>query len=370
MEPQAVNSKVPTQPQSPLPIKSGPASVSSGFVSRLKAFFKSPKQVIITAATVIFLIGGAAAAYFNSYLPNKPENRLVTALANAANQDKVTINANAKGHYSQAGTSNDYDASFVLVGDNNNLSLAAESTIDGSKYSAEVRFIDSNLYFKVSGLSTNVLQQLYPSANTPLWTEIFRALAGINDQWYKFDQTSSESETKCLNSATLKLNDKDKQIFKQAFKNNPPLIIKNTNSASINGQSITKFQVTTADGKSLRNFVDGIASTSFMQSIDKCDSSGKSSPQAVRNEIRESQKPSSPFNIYIDSNNQIKRLEFDFSGQGGSAKILADFKWGIGSVSQPAGAKSIQELINQTLGGDSFFSEFNQNMLPEGSIQN
>ena len=301
----------------------------------------------------VFVIGGAAAAYFSNYLPNKPENKLISALANAASEEKATIEGTVNGQYIQDGSSNEFDASYSLVADNDNLAIRAESKIAGSNYAAEVRLIGPSLFFKITGVSASVLKELYPSANTPLWTEIFKAVEGINNQWYEFEQTPTESDINCLNSVNLKLGEKDKQIVKQAFKQNPPLVIKNTKEVTVDGQPATKFEVTTADGKKLRGFVDGVASTSFLQTINKCDTTGKSSPQAIRDEIDESTKSSSPFSIYIDKDNKLKKIEFDYKDNYGTAKLVANFKWGVGSVSKPEGAKPVQDLINDVFGASS-----------------
>lgn len=333
------------QPSTPMP----PESAKTG---RIHRWLSNPKTIFMVPIALVLLIGGGAAAYFGYIVPNQPQTKLVSALANALNEDKGTIEGSLEGQFKDSGENIGYNIAYTFAADEKNALVKADIGVAGAKFPAEMRIVDDNLFFKIGGLAS--VSSLPGLADDPTAQQFLPILEGIDDQWYEIDKsalaTGESADANCTDAFNVKLNDNDKKILKKAFKQSPPLVIKSTAKTEVEGQKVTKYEVTTADGKTLRDFVDGIAGVSLMENLNKCDPTGNSSPEALRNQINESLTPSRPFNIYVDKNQKLKRIDFDYTNEEGSLKFVANFKWEATPVTKPEGAKPIQELLEGVLG--------------------
>lgn len=301
----------------------------------------------------MLLIAGSAAAYVGVILPKKPENKLITAFGNASDQRQVTIKGSWNGQSNAANKSLGYNIEYTLALDanNNNFALQADIGIGGAKFPTEVRFIDQNLYFKVGGLaSISSLSSYIPVDDPVAKQQLFDFIKKINDQWYEIDrslwQTGTGGSDSCIDKLTTQLSSDDKQLIKSAFKKFKPLVVKNTSPAVVDSQPATKYALTLADGKSIKSFVAELNGLSLVKNINECDKSTK----RLETAINESAVPTTPFNLYLNDKNQIKKFEISYTAEGGTGSFDAAFNWGTAVINKPDGAKPAQDLIGGFLG--------------------
>jgi len=157
------------------------------------------KPALITAVTVLVLLGGSAAAYFGYYAPNQPDNLWKTALSRTGKgYDQLTNYSLNQFKTNNSGIK--LDGSFKVSGgiaadgtfsggtDKNNGEFTGSISAGGIKVNADLRLIKSatstpDIYFKVDGIQG--LGDLVGSF-VPQYAS---ALNDLNGNWYFVDHS-------------------------------------------------------------------------------------------------------------------------------------------------------------------------------------
>jgi hypothetical protein len=212
-------------------LPSGPIISGQGDVNKKK--FRPSKKLALLGFLPLFLIGGAAAAYFGYVAPNNPKNVWNTALVNTGHgMDKLPDYVNSANFEKAVNVK----GSFKVSADN----LAIDGNLDGnsddkgnSEYSGavsatglkvnyDIRTIatsgsNPDVYFKVNGLEGlgDLLSKYFGTTSAQDKTQADKILNGINNQWYFIDHTLLDQATnnKDNGSGIESINKKDINDF-------------------------------------------------------------------------------------------------------------------------------------------------------------
>jgi hypothetical protein len=189
----------------------GPIISGQGDVNKKK--FRPSKKLALLALLPLFLVGGAAAAYFGYVLPNNPEYIWKTALVNTGHgldkipdyvsSAKFDKSINVKGSFKVNADNLAVDGSIDGNSDDNgNSEFSGAVSASGVKLNYDVRTIatsgsNPDLYFKVNGLDGlgDLLGKYYGAASAEDKTQATKMLNGINNQWYFVDHTLLDEAT-------------------------------------------------------------------------------------------------------------------------------------------------------------------------------
>jgi hypothetical protein len=316
---------------------------SKGMKNRLKL------PLIIVAALLI-LGGGSAAAYFGVVVPNKPENKILSAFANLASQKNVTMDGSV--NYSGSSSVN-VDYKLALNSEKTQVGLSGSVGFKGAKIPYELRFLDKDLYFKVSGISS--LASLAPSDSYGL--DYGSLIKKIDDQWFVVDSSFVDNlglKSSCIDDFSFALNNADVALLKKAYKEHPLFLVKSSSSESVDGVATTKYIVDPTSDTEAAAFASGLKELSLYKKAQSC--AGNSVDDAVKDTAKSTSKDDAKgtFAIYVTKNKQLKKIEITSTESDNNFKMGATFSYAAVNIAKPDGAKPAQELYASVLGGLGF----------------
>jgi|GEM_PF-3596157 len=344
----------------PEPVTNVPTPMGAATKSGHKKKFG---MVMVILAVVLLLGGGSAAAYFGYVLPNKPENKMLSAFGNLASQKNVSLEGNViytTQTSSDGGSTSSYK--IALNTTQNQLSLAGSTVVSGSKVPFELRYLDKTVYVKISGLD-KVGQPGYTNESIAPYIGIIKQ---VNNQWYSIDSSFTQQfgiGSSCYDNASLAFTKADIATIKAAYKKHPLFKIKSSSAETVDGTATTKYIVDPASGAEASAFTGELKDLSMVKKINNC--SGNSLDKVTtdaKSQIADDSGTTNTLAIYISKDKQLKKIELTSKDKSGSsAKIDGTFSYAPVSVTKPEGAKSFTDLFSSIFGGASGDSTINFN---------
>lgn len=323
-----------------------------------KASKKKLGLIAVIIAVILLLAGAGAAAYYGVVVPNKPENKLAAAFGNLARQGEATISGSIefeakKSTGSVKGAAIDYVAK--MSDDKKVFSIAGDVGVSGAKFPYDLRYIDNDIYFRVSGLSS--LADLFARNSGAEVKAYSQLLSNIDDQWYVIDRSFMQQAGPAANCiadlAFTPLTDEDVNKIEEAYKKYPLFTIKNTSSEELDGVSVTKYELEPADDEAARKFAGELSSVSLVEKARDCLKEGGFDENELKDLEDESTTGSDAgtFYAYITDDKQVKKLELKVDDEATKADVSMNFDYKGVEVSKPDGAKPIQELLGDLFSG-------------------
>ena len=245
-----------SNPTGPAPL---PASTSS------KRSLKKP--LIIVAAVIALLIGASVAAYAAVIVPNKPENVLLSALDNTLQQKQVSykgaIDISSDGNAVKADIRGAHDG--IKQADE----LQINVTTSGITLPVEARLVDKNIYIKFGDLTpiTTLLGAYGGEQATGLVTIVNQQLS---NKWIAIDSTLlAQAGADCVLNSNYALTKSDIELLKSQYKAHPFVMIQSSAGDSIDGQNVTKYQISIDDDTAVK-YGNSLDKLSFVPALDKC----------------------------------------------------------------------------------------------------
>ncbi len=310
-------------------------------------------KYFIIAIVLVLLVGGVASgAYFGYVVPNKPENKLLSAISNTLSQKQVTIKGKVDVQTKQPATS--YNVNYTVASDltKHNLGLSGTVGVKGLQFPFDVRYIDKDIYFKIGGLSSiDKLAPLYK--NNDQATFFLNILDSINDQWYVVDSSLLESspEAKCVTDVSWALTEEDTAKIQAAYKKHPLFSVNSVTTASVDGKTLTKYDIKPTSDAEASAFAKELSSLSVVENINKCMKSSGSSSTSGDQELSNivNQTTSEKMYIFI-GDDKIQRIEIGSTDSSGNYSLTANFEYTVPAIEKPEGAKPVQDILGQILG--------------------
>lgn len=215
---------------------------------------------LIIGVVLLVLGGGAAAAYFGYYLPNKPENILKQALYNDLTTDAPA--SKLEGEFSVK--QKDSDETFAGTVDavfNENGSFDMTATLDAlvTTLSFDVRSVDGkSLYARVGGLEG--LPEIIGSTDAVETQSLAALLEAFNDQWFEINnsllQQATDGSFKSFDFSNF--SEKDAKKVADLYAANSFFVVKQTLAdEKASGVDSYHYKVAIDRGK-LINFLKGV----------------------------------------------------------------------------------------------------------------
>lgn len=313
-------------------------AVSSAFKPKRKLFSKS---LLIILAVIVVLGGGSAAAYVGVIVPNKPQNVLKSAIVNSLQQTQLTLNGNVQASSSAA--SGGVAAKVTFTGETNTATkdsdLQMSLTISGITFPVEARLVDGNLYFKLGDVSSIVS---ILNAVSPEYGSVAQSLAAqVSNQWFVVDSTliDESPEAECLLNTNLQLTKSEDQQIENLYSKNQFVTIKSTSSAVLNGTKVEKMNLVVNNNKFV-NYAQSLTSLSLVKQVEKCSSSTASTLAST------SATGNTDVSVWVNkAKKQIVQIGGSYSNSGDSLTYLVGLNYGPVSISAPANAKPVLDLI-------------------------
>ncbi len=323
---------------------------------------KKPRAVkiwIIAAIAAFVVLGGSAAAYFGVVVPNQPENKLKKAVQNLSEQQITTVKGSVD--IVSAGMSANVGVNMLHVDPDKNVALADMAvTVSGVKLPMEMRYVDNTAYIKLGDLSTiKSLLAAYGGAEAaPLvdlvdtkvsnqWIEIDRTF--LNQMTQGFTQGLEENNSCSAAETTTKLRTSINDMLQLATTDEANIYtITNTTEEDVDGQSATKMQLSIDDSK-VSEFGKKVADLQSVKDLEKC---FEGTENKDVQEAADSGKITT-FNVWVDGNKQIKRVEVametaEVSGdEKTTTKLDMTMVKDAPAVEKPSGAKPVMQLIGE-----------------------
>ncbi len=310
------------------------------------------KYFLIILIALLVIGGAASAAYFGYVLPNKPENKLLSAIANTSTQTQLIIKGKVEAETKKPNLS--YNVNYELGADltKHNLGLSGTVGVKGLQFPFDIRYIDKDIYVKVGGLSS--IGKLAPLVkdNKEVYSYV-NVLSSISDQWYVIDSSllNASPPSKCVTDLSWALTKDDSAKIQAAYKKHPLFSVSGVTTASIDGKTLTKYDLKPASDAEATAFANELNSLSIAENINKCmnnsGSNSTSGDQEINNVI--SKTTSENFYVYV-SDNLVKRIELSSTDNNGSYSFSGNFDYSAPTIEKPTGAKPVQDLMCQVLG--------------------
>lgn len=313
------------------------------------------KLLVIIIIAVLVLLGASAGAYFGVILPNKPENKLMSAFMHMADQTQTTttgkIDYQGKGDGASAVA---IDYTLLTNADTKQFSLTGDVGVSGVSVPFDARYVEENMYMKVSGLES-IGKLLGGVGGEETTQQLGETFSSVNDKWFVIDRSMMQGseESKCSLAVDLKLNDDDMDKIYQAYKKHPIFAIKGQSAADVSGVSTTKFELDPASSDVAKSFAKEIESISIIDNLKKCtQAANDKSLDDATDDLAQNQENAQIF-VYVTADNQMKKLEVVTEDDAYKATVSAEFAFGEVKIEKPADAKPVQELLGLLMGGIS-----------------
>ncbi len=228
----------------------------------------------IIAGVLIFLVAIAAlaAAYFYIYIPNTPNNVLMTGLYNTYADSKIksgkldgTVKITGKDAPRFLGEIA-FSGSFDEKG---NVSYLVSTEVAGNPLSADITKVGEDTYVKLSG--TKDLQSIIKDIKAEKYigknsSQTFSILSGLDGKWVKVDETFSQLTSSLTGPfKTTELSDKDTQKVVELYKQNPFIQIEEVLAdEDIEGTPSKHFKAT-IDEENYLNYLKGMKEANIPQ---------------------------------------------------------------------------------------------------------
>lgn len=322
----------------------------------LKKAGKIPKKklsfILIAIAAVALIGGSSAAAYFGVVVPNKPENKLLSALSDLAGQKELVTEGTVDVKSTDGiAVALNYKAETNL--EKNQLGIAGTVGFSGTQFPYEIRYVDKNIYAKVGGLDG--LSKINNSkANDFL--SYAKTLTSINDKWYVVDRSYLQAvgdEASCATDISFVLTKDDISMLKSAYQKHPLFKVKSTSAVKVGNDETTKYDVEPASDPEAVAFAKELNGLSVVKKVNDCLKTGGSN-NTIDKKVESAGKAETAngtMAFYISKDKKIKKLELETKDKGSTVKITAGFTYKQVSVAAPEGAKPIQELLGGLFGG-------------------
>lgn len=271
------------------------------------------KPLIIAGVLVLAIAGASVAAYAAVIVPNKPENVLISALDNTLQQKQVSY----KGSIDI--TSNDTAGKVEINGAHDGLKHADDVTLNattsGITLPVEARLVDKNAYIKFGDLTpVTTLLSAYAGAQA---TDLVKVVnQQVSNKWITIDSTLlAQSGADCVLNSDLSLTKDDVALLKSQYKANPFAMIESSAGDTVNGQSVTKYQLSIDDDKAVK-YGASLDKLSLVSALTKCNKDSTKTGAAVGDHEK------TPLTVWV--NRQSKQIV-----QIASQSTAADAKKGI-----------------------------------------
>lgn len=304
------------------------------------------KAVVIGAAGVLLLGGASAAAYFGYYVPNQPDNILKKALSNTFTSDAKT--AYLDGEFSVKSNEDELTINGTLEGkadDEGNLDFNVKVDALITTITFDVRSIDGDFYFKVSGLEG--LPELLGVADDPTVQTYASLIETVDDQWIEINKSLIEQFTGVEGGTELSKADLEK--LANIFRQHPFLKVKQTlPDEAVKGAQSYHYQVV-ADKTELQAAFQELKSANI-----KGLKVTQEEVDALKDSLKNVDLAKYPVDVWIDKQSKIINqlgLKLKDSQMTSDLRItFFDFNKPV-SVEKPEGAMSVLEVLGPILGG-------------------
>jgi len=310
------------------------------------------KRLLVVLTGLVVLASGSAAAYYGLVVPNQPANVLKTAIVNTLKQNSVNYKATVD--YQPNSGATIAPLRLTVSGSRNAAAKTSDTVITfngyGTDLSLEARFVNNNLYVKVGDLSTlaALAGQYVPSlANTA--TTISKDLS---NQWIVVDQTLlDQGGIGCVINSSFSISQADINLLSSDYAKHPFLNIKNTSSASVNGQAAEEFQVNIADNTAA-GFIQNIGNLSAIKHLETCKGVTNTNTSSSLASIK-GDTSTTALNIWVSkSNKQIVQMSLPdtakyMSSVQGKVNNLLTLNYTNASITAPANAESVLALYTK-----------------------
>lgn len=316
-----------------------PLAPSSAGKRRRKGLFIG----LIVAAVILLLSGGVAAGYFGYYLPNKPENVLKKALANAFSPGKVkTMHFSGEMIITSEGDDVDFKATYSGQIDNTSGAFLFSGNTDVllTNLALEARSTDGkSLYIKASGLDG-----LPEVLDTDPVAKAFAPLARqINNRWIEITEGFMK-ESLGNSFEGFKLSGSDLNKLAAAYEQNQFIVIKEVlPDETIAGVRSYHYRVA-YDTAKLRSFVRAVQDAKLDILVLTSDQ-----VEAFIKTLDKDDYWSRPWDIWIGRGDKmIRQATFEDTEEGMTARLrfmVENYNQPV-RVEKPENTMSILELIN------------------------
>ena len=304
--------------------------------------------VLVIAAGLLILGGGGAAAYYGYVVPNKPENKLLTAFANLLGTNRMIVKGSVDvvpaGKSSVKSVAVDYTLGVDKT--TKKYALSGQFGVNGAQLTYDARIIDSNLYAKVGGISgfTKNLTKSGGSATVGLYG---LALGGIDSKWVvinrsALNQVSGQSATNACTTFSTTLSPGDIDKLQAAYAKYPPFTIKNTSSTTIDGTKVTKYELGVGNSATRALFMKQLETMSVAGKVKDClKTSGLASTNVDTSSLDNVKLNTS---VYVTGDKQVKRIEVSQADKPAN-KYSATFTYKVPDITKPANALPLQDVF-------------------------
>ncbi len=313
---------------------------------------KKLKPLFIALLALILIGGGSAAAYFGYVVPNKPENKLLSALADLVSQNELVSEGTIDVTTPEApGVAVNFKSESNVS--QNQFALSGTVGVSGAQFPYELRYVDKNIYAKVGGLES--LSSLGLDETNPA-SSYLSMLAGVNDKWYVVDRSfwsSFGSETSCVTDLSFAFTDDDISKIKAAYKKHPLFTVKSTSQEDVNGTPTTKYAVEPASDAEAIAFAKELETLSVVEKIKSClkDAGAESVLDEEITDLDTGGTATGNMAIYLTDDNKVKKIDLEAQDSGSTMKMSTTFTYQAVTVSAPEGAEPIQNLLSDLIGG-------------------
>lgn len=308
------------------------------------------KKLLAIIALVIVVIGGVgAAAYYGVIVPNKPQNKLVTALTNLTKQESMHIDGKIDYADKRSGGQS-FSMDFAIDSDlaKQQLGLSGDLGVKGASILYDLRYIDKNIYIKVGGLDgiSSIL------GSNPQAAQYGALLSRINNKWYVVDRSliQASPEASCSADVSWMLTDDDRDKIKAAYEKYPLFTIKGQTSADVDGVATTKMELDPGSDETAQSFGKELESLSMISKFKECAKNTGAGDQ-FNNDQADSEDSKGKFFVYITSDKQVKKIELSADDETLKVAISLTFDFKDVVIEKPEGALPFQEILGGLYSG-------------------
>jgi hypothetical protein len=237
-------------------------------LEKLKAKWK---LLALISGGIVVLLGASAAGYYGVVVPNKPENVLKSAISNTLHEQQIP----SKGTFeieSTTGSTFQFGAVTVTFDGQTNMekkafSSHAEAAISGVKFPVDVRYVDSNAYFKIGDLST--IKSLTTSLSPEIGQMVDAFSQKVSNKWIEVDRSLiKEAKLDCALDVWT-LSDDDINLLLDTYETNSFATIKSTANEKVDGKDAIKYELSIDDNGGAE-YVKKLDNLSVIKKLKEC----------------------------------------------------------------------------------------------------
>lgn len=303
--------------------------------------------VLIIVAIVGVLTAGSAAAYFAVILPNQPENILMQAIQNTADEQKIAFEGSVATAGASTGTIPPLEIGINGQADRETSAVSASIDVSVAAVTIpiEVVKIGQENYVKLG--DTSGIESLAKLALPQYVDGIERTADILSDQWIRIDQeTANTDDIACAVDTQLVFTKEDLDILQSQFGKHPFATIDNVSGDVVNGADSLKYDMT-IDTAKLDDFANGLNELSFIKALENCGGQKEQLPAASTG----SAPTYVPMTIWVNKADKVinKVAATVLTTGKEEVKITAEMTmaYGEATISKPQDAKSADEVIGE-----------------------